>query len=931
MGGGGGGGSVPQPTPDDTRPAIQVFKEELGLWPSNADIQWIGKGTNIDTGNPEYKSKLWRTANLGNTPAPKGHYVINPFYVDRSGVSGISGIAKKRDSGTPSCVSFYAGRVWYSGVDSSLSGEDSNSSRVFFSQILESISQAGHCYQSADPTSEEISELIASDGGAIRILGAGQILALEEVLDSLLVFAENGVWQISNETGSFTATSYSVSKVTSDGCVGRRTVVNIGNAVAYWADTGIVIITPNDEGIFSAKNVSEGTIQSYYLNSVPPMAKKRAVGAFDRGENVISWLYYEDPAYGDTTAKTHELSFRIAAGGFYKYEFATKEKHLIGFDMEGNGLDAAGTVYEDSSEVLGDYSSYPIDYIELPYISYQQAQDDVITGDGQLVTSGINDPVYINVDDKQSTKKTSRKYLVSSYEVTEYTASKTDASTSSHPNAAYYGPFPCPDVEYGNPNSSAGWKDVILTNFNLNNGVLSWQNTDTTVKTFGSNAFDTRAWYLPDVGIYGSIYPMGNNRSLGRTATDVGDGYHLWMFDLDTGLVQRLTCRDVDPSECPNNPGSYLEAGDMSGIGYMGTTSSSRNLYSIGADGGFIFDDYDVTIPDDYYEISPLGNYYGRSTGTWSDGRPCRLEQHADTGNWFIRFSPDERISIGTPLESAHITEGTFNVMKVGQISDGRLFYYNNDDDKIKVQEHDANTNTWSITWESVPIPVAFTQDYRVYEVLENNVYVVYANDHDSGEFHYIIYDHDGEVSERGWDTFNLSGGGNTDAFFGELNNTLYVDNTGHRKYGNTDLNSYFYAYPAYLKGGDNTLTDPSRDKEIPYLTTYLYLHDPLELTDSSGNDITVEGAGALFNVYWNFTSSAEAGLISTEFDAYKLNEPYVLSTPSSALYPGKEVVINKNRVNGNGKSASIQLDVPPLKGCHILGYSMEVNGAPNV
>lgn len=598
--GGGGGGSAPETKPDDTRPAIRVFKEDIGVWPSNADVQWVGKGSNLDTGNPEYKSKLWRTSNMGNTPAPKGHYIVSPFNLNRSTVSGLR-VPNKRDTGNPTTVAFYAGRVWYAGVESSISGGDSNSSRVFFSQVIESINQAGKCYQSADPTSEEISDLIASDGGSIRILGAGRIHGLIPVLDSMIVVADNGVWQIANEAGPFTATSYAVTKVTTDGCIGRRTIVNIGNALVYWAKTGIIFVTPNAEGILSAENISEKTVQRYYL-SIPAVARADAIGSYDRGENVVSWLYCEDVKYANTSVKTHELNFRIAAGGFYKYKFAGADSHITGFDTTtGEGFDSKGE--ETGSGVLSVWAAYPVGYVSIPYISFSSSKQDLITTtDGEIIQDSFGEDVVMESLDKTKSTAVSKKYVINAH----------------------------------------------------------------------------------------------------------------------------------DPS--------------------------------------------------------------------------------LDWGCYFAEYSN------------------------------------------------------------------------RQYLDVNNNVATL------------------------------------------DVNNNVATGEDPSK-----------YAYPAFMEGGYATMDDPSRDKEITYLTSFIYKHRPLQI-GTEEEPILLDGGGAIMSVNWDFSSTTTEfdTYQSSQFQTYRWDEPFFVedstfNDPFIELYPSREMVISKNRVNGNGKAASLRVDVPPMKGCHILGYSLELQGVGRV
>lgn len=150
----------------------------------------------------------------GNAYVPKGHFVVNAFNIDRSLASGIPGIEPEVIKERPNSVAFYSGRCWY-GCNSS----------VYYSQLLTDKSKAGLCYQEADPTSEDISDLVATDGGVIPIPEASKIVGIIPSSSGLLVFALNGIWFIGGTDGGFKANDFSVTKV---GPVGTP------NARALW-------------------------------------------------------------------------------------------------------------------------------------------------------------------------------------------------------------------------------------------------------------------------------------------------------------------------------------------------------------------------------------------------------------------------------------------------------------------------------------------------------------------------------------------------------------------------------------------------------------------------------------------------------------------------------------------------------------------------
>ena len=59
---------------------ITQFDTDIGDFPSNADISHLGM-VDDGSGNLRFKSTFLEELTLGNTPAPKGHFIIDPFCI----------------------------------------------------------------------------------------------------------------------------------------------------------------------------------------------------------------------------------------------------------------------------------------------------------------------------------------------------------------------------------------------------------------------------------------------------------------------------------------------------------------------------------------------------------------------------------------------------------------------------------------------------------------------------------------------------------------------------------------------------------------------------------------------------------------------------------------------------------------------------------
>lgn len=67
---------------------ITHFNTEVGAYPSNADNVAVGivEGVDTDAGRRVFKPKYLKDYELGNSPTPRGHYIVDPFNIDRQGI-----------------------------------------------------------------------------------------------------------------------------------------------------------------------------------------------------------------------------------------------------------------------------------------------------------------------------------------------------------------------------------------------------------------------------------------------------------------------------------------------------------------------------------------------------------------------------------------------------------------------------------------------------------------------------------------------------------------------------------------------------------------------------------------------------------------------------------------------------------------------------
>lgn len=334
--------------------AIDGWKSNVGGarpdYPSNCDVWWYYKGTipAISAANiPEFTdvfltSQINKVA-IGNTPAPKGHFLYSAWDTARSTQTDESGgtlgaaVPETSSAGArPSAVAFYYGRVFYGGVR-----KDKFASNIYFTQIVERDNQYGYCYQQNDPTSEKAFDLLPSDGGVIKIPDIVNILDMRVIGPSLYIFASNGIWAITgSNNSSFKATDYQVTKVTSYPALSKNTIVDVGGTPVWWNADAIYALGKNDVSQNDAvQNVTQTTIQTLY-NNIPSDAKANAKGAFNQLDGIVYWIYRIAPVVNpsDVTKYDSAIVLDTVTKGFYTFSFPAASVVISGIVPVNNTL-----------------------------------------------------------------------------------------------------------------------------------------------------------------------------------------------------------------------------------------------------------------------------------------------------------------------------------------------------------------------------------------------------------------------------------------------------------------------------------------------------------------------------------------------------------------------------------------------------------------
>ena len=400
-------------------------------YPANSDLRPLINTTDSN-GDAATRVALINTYTGGVTsPAPRGRFIIDAFNRGASRSLKVddssSPLATDAEEGNISTIATYANRLFYSGIDSQIDEPQDQSPDytgcLFFTQSIENFKQFEKCHQSADPTSEDDFALVATDGGFIKIAEAANIVKLVVARASLVVIAENGVWEITGPDGVFKADEYSISQVTNIGCSSPDSVVVAEDTVIYWAEGGIYALTADQvSGKLNAQNITETTIQTFY-NDIANVAKTFVKGRFDSVNRKITWLYNDEDSYSGVTFQNKynkELVYDTVLQAFYV--------RAIGDSSEGKYL--AAYIETENFVVVSDVQSVVVDGEQVQV----NGEDVVVTtptrGRGNSVTkyltlapTGVGSTyefsfsLYGQVDYKDWGEVDSPAYLVTGYEL----------------------------------------------------------------------------------------------------------------------------------------------------------------------------------------------------------------------------------------------------------------------------------------------------------------------------------------------------------------------------------------------------------------------------------------------------------------------------------------------------------------------------------
>lgn len=363
-----------------TAESMYLFYVNLGVWPSNADVEYFGRLANGSFDADLLKSRPFPSG------APKGkfiHPLTGPRYssaADKSfdTINTLATLTLNTDnilnsSSNPQTnwwtqtVTSFMGRAFYTGeiigtdyyTGSTKNGSKFPSARnyLFFTSVLEHLeskitwttnqneraqgSSANMCISKLSPTDENFAPSY-NDGGYVVVANAEILLGTVPVGDSLAIIATNGIWELRAADG-VSPSSFIISKVSSARTATMKSVVSAENKVFVPTEDGILALYFDASSRRVAmQNISDERIRTTYAGYY----RWFGWGTYDAAQKSVRWLLHTPPAGESGTAVTveqKELVLDLRLGSYSLNAFESCIANVYSYKKSGNNED---DVYE---------------------------------------------------------------------------------------------------------------------------------------------------------------------------------------------------------------------------------------------------------------------------------------------------------------------------------------------------------------------------------------------------------------------------------------------------------------------------------------------------------------------------------------------------------------------------------------------------------
>jgi hypothetical protein len=135
-------------------------------------------------------------------------------------------------------------------------------------------------------------------------------------------------------------------------------------------------------------------------------------------------------------------------------------------------------------------------------------------------------------------------------------------------------------------------------------------------------------------------------------------------------------------------------------------------------------------------------------------------------------------------------------------------------------------------------------------------------------------------------------------------------------------------SFSSYLVTGYEILEDTMRQKQSSWLVMHLKQTEKNVVADSvTGEPVADNPSGCLVQGQWDWSNSPNSGKWGAQFQAYRLQRPYILGAIGDTIDYGYEVVTTKSRLPGRGRSLSLYIRNDGDKDFYLYGWAIQFSG----
>lgn len=248
---------------------------------------------------------------------------------------GYTPVARSSGNGpattAPRAIEFHAGRLWFAGMP-----DTEFADYIFYSQVVQKERNYNRCHTEADPTGWNFNSPVITDGGFLIVPNIGNVKKLLSLQDSLLVFSDQGIWEVRGQGTFFDPSNYVIRKITDAECGSAYAPILVEGVCVYTSPKGVYMIAPDQyTRQLTATNISDDRIREQWLAITPTYepyiktvyddADKRLYflqpGTANMSTSHITYTVGDDPSEAAIGQCSVVWIYDLRVGAWYKYTF----------------------------------------------------------------------------------------------------------------------------------------------------------------------------------------------------------------------------------------------------------------------------------------------------------------------------------------------------------------------------------------------------------------------------------------------------------------------------------------------------------------------------------------------------------------------------------------------------------------------------------